>query len=319
MLFLRSLFGQGAMAEVEVKMTSTFEYSDDAFAALEKLHDDMCWIPYDSTELYLVNVEDDDKQVVRTHYGFGSVCPLPLAFRVDCCKKIEKKVWLVKSCVSRKLAYNYLAKHAFESSNHPSMGDLDASFAAAHKCTIVEDRETFQCREDHRQHCSSCAEGHESKKKEENDKRDRSRSRKASDDERRKKENAAFEKDKRDRSLSREAKRDRKREKEAKRNRDAAVPRVGVRSASESSGSAVGPVIKNLGAIVPVAQYEKSMKVSTAELQVLEGCMGHAIDSQTRTVETLNFAARQIEDEKKVFIEAREVIHSLVDRAHARR
>jgi hypothetical protein len=307
------------MAEVKVNMTSTLEYSDDALAALDKLHDDMCWIPYDSTELYIVNEEDDDKQVVRTHYGFGDVCPLPLAFGVDCCKKFEKNVWLVKSCVSRKLAYNYLAKHAFESSNHPSMGVLDASFAAAHHCTIVEERETFQCREDHRKHCYSFAEGKERKKKEENDKRDRSRSRKASADERRKKENADYEQNKRDRSLSREAKRDRKREKEAKRNRDAAVPRVGVRSASESSGSAVGPVIKNLGAIVPVAQYGKSMKVCTADLQVLEGCMGHAIDSQTETVETLNFAARRIEDEKKVFIEANEVIHSLVDHAHARR
>jgi hypothetical protein len=217
------------------------------------------------------------------------------------------------------LAYNYLAKHAFESSNHPSMGDLDASFAAAHQCTIVEERETFQCREDHRKHCYSCAEGKERKKKEENDKRDRSRSRKASDDERRKKENAAYEKNKRVRSLSREAKRDRKRETEAKRNRDAAVLRVGVRSASESSGSAVGLVMNNLGAIVSVAQYEKSMKVSTAELQVLEGCMGHAIDSQKLTVEALHCSARQIEDEKKVFIEAREVIHSLVDRAPARR
>jgi hypothetical protein len=73
--------------------------------------------------------------------------------------------------------------------------------------------------------------------------------------------------------------------------------------------------MKNLGAMIPVAQYEKIVKVSTAELQVLEGCLGHAIDSQKRTVDALHFAARQIEDEKKVFIEAREVIKSLVDRA----
>ena len=159
------------------------------------------------------------------------------------------------------------------------------------------------------------------KKKEEDDKRDRSRSRKASDDERRKKEDAAFVQNKRDRSQSREAKRDReiraqaRKIKETKRDRDAALPRVNAQSASASSGNAAGIVMKNLGAMIPVAQYEKIVKVSTAELQVLEGCLGHAIDSQKRTVDALHFAARQIEDEKKVFIEAREVIKSLVDRA----
>ena len=317
----RSLFGQGAMAKDGVKTTSTYEYSDDDLAALEKLHDDMHWIPYDSTELYMVKEEDDDKRCERMHFGFGTVCPLPLVNGVGCCKIFEKKKWYVKSCVSRKVAFNYLAKHAFESTNHPSYGNIADSFAAAHKCTIIEEPENFDWRQAHRQHCSSFAEGNESKKKEENDKRDRSRSRKASDDERRKKENAAFGKHKRDRSHSREAKREReiravaRQLKERKRDRDAALPRVNVRSASVSSGSAAGLVMKNLGAIVPVAQYEKSVKVSTAELQVLEGCLGRAIDSQKRTVEALHFAARQIEDEKKVFIEAREVIKSLVDRA----
>ena len=315
----RSLFGQGAMAKDGVKTTSTYEYSDDDLAALDKLHDDMHWIPYDSTELYLVKEEDDDKRVERMHFGFGSVCPLPLASSVLCCKRFEKKVWYVKSCVSRKVAFNYLAKHAFESTNHPSYGNIADSFAAAHKCTIIEEPENFDWRQAHRQHCSSYAEGKESKKKEENDKRDRSRSRKASDDERRKKEDAAFVQNKRDRSKSREAKREIRAQarkiKETKRDRDAALPRVNAQSASASSGNAAGIVLKNLGAMIPVAQYEKNVKVSTAELQVLEGCLGHAIDSQKRTVDALHFAARQIEDEKKVFIEAREVIKSLVDRA----
>jgi hypothetical protein len=284
----RSLFGLRAMVEV----STTFEYSDEDLKLLEEHHDDMLWIPYDSTELYLVTIEDDTR-TDRTHYGFGNVCPLGLARGVDCCKKFEKKVWSVKSCVSRKMAYNYLAKHAFDSSNHPTMGDKASSFAAAHQCKIIEEPEPFEWREEHRQHCASYSEGKESKSPGDGDKRDRSRSN------RRKREKADFEKNKRVRSLSRDAKRDK---------RDAVLPRVQVRSLSS------GRVNANLGAIVPAAQYAKSVKVSTAELQVLEGCLGRAIDSQKRTVEALHFAARQIEDEKKIFIEAREVIKNLVDR-----
>jgi hypothetical protein len=315
----RSLFGQGAMAKDGVKTTSTYEYSDDDLAALEKLHDDMQWIPYDSTELYMVKEEDDDKRYERVHFGFGTVCPLPLVNGVGCCKIFEKKKWYVKSCVSRKVAFNYLAKHAFECVNHPSNNNIAESFAAAHKCPIIEEAENFDWRLTHRLHCLKYLEEKEQKKKEEDDKRDRSRSRKASDDERRKKEDAAFVQNKRDRSKSREAKREIRAQarkiKETKRDRDAALPRVNAQSASASSGNAAGIVLKNLGAMIPVAQYEKNVKVSTAELQVLEGCLGHAIDSQKRTVDALHFAARQIEDEKKVFIEAREVIKSLVDRA----
>jgi hypothetical protein len=315
----RSLFGQGAMAKDGGRTTSTYEYSDVDLAALEKLHDDMQWIPYDSTELYMVKEEDDNKRYERVHFGFGTVCPLPLVNGVGCCKIFEKKKWYVKSCVSRKVAFNYLAKHAFECVNHPSCNNVLDSFAAAHKCPIIEEAENFDWRLTHRLHCLKYLEEKEQKKKEEDDKRDRSRSRKASDDERRKKEDAAFVQNKRDRSKSREAKREIRAQarkiKETKRDRDAALPRVNAQSASASSGNAAGIVLKNLGAMIPVAQYEKIVKVSTAELQVLEGCLGHAIDSQKRTVDALHFAARQIEDEKKVFIEAREVIKSLVDRA----
>jgi hypothetical protein len=307
------------MAKDGRRTTSTYEYSEVDLAALEKLHDDMQWIPYDSTELYMVKEEDDNKRE-RVHFGFGPVCPLPLVKDVGCCKIFEKKKWYVKSCVSPKMAFNYLAKHAFECVNHPSNNNIAESFAAAHKCQIIEEPEIYDWRLNHRLHCLKYFEEKEHKKVEEDDKRARSRSRKASDDARRKKENADFAQNKRDRSKSREAKRDTcaqsksRRIKESKRDRDAALPKVIVQSASAASGSAAGIVSKNLGAIIPVAQYEKSVKVSTAELQVLETCLGHAIVSQKRTVGALQFAARQIEDEKKVFIEAREVIKNLMDR-----
>ena len=59
----------------------------------------------------------------------------------------------------------------------------------------------------------------------------------------------------------------------------------------------------------------KTVKVNLEELQTLEGVLGRAIDTHKRTVDNLNFFARQAEDEKKVFVEAKNVIEQLIFKA----
>ena len=59
----------------------------------------------------------------------------------------------------------------------------------------------------------------------------------------------------------------------------------------------------------------QSVRVQLDELQTLEGCLGRAIDSQKRIIESLNFFSRMIQDEKHVFTEARKVLNELIFKA----
>ena len=44
-------------------------------------------------------------------------------------------------------------------------------------------------------------------------------------------------------------------------------------------------------------------------------CLGRAIESQKRTIESLNFFSRMIQDERSVFTEAKQVIAEMIYRA----
>ena len=70
-----------------------------------------------------------------------------------------------------------------------------------------------------------------------------------------------------------------------------------------------------LAPIVPYGDLHRTVEVSTDELKTLGECLARAMDSQKRTIDALNFFSRQIDEERKVFSEARDAIELLVRRA----
>ena len=94
----------------------------------------------------------------------------------------------------------------------------------------------------------------------------------------------------------------------------------------ESRGAAIGAVATSSGsssfsaavvddrAIVarPKAQ---GVRIQLDELECLEDCLGRAIESQKRTIESLNFFSRMIQDERRVFTEAKNVIAEVIFKA----
>ena len=102
--------------------SNSFQLSVDALNELDRMHDNHQFVKYDKVELYLVKPEDDPV-TERIVYGFGSSCPLALAKGVTMCKSFKEKLFCCKSVLSRKMARNYLAKHAFDSDNHPTKND----------------------------------------------------------------------------------------------------------------------------------------------------------------------------------------------------
>ena len=61
-----------------------------------------------------------------------------------------------------------------------------------------------------------------------------------------------------------------------------------------------------------LARKKKYVKVPIEEMQTLEKCLSRSIDSQKRIIDSLEFHTRQCSDERKVFVEARDVIHSMI-------
>ena len=56
----------------------------------------------------------------------------------------------------------------------------------------------------------------------------------------------------------------------------------------------------------------RRVRVQLDELQTLEACLGRAIESQKRTIESLNFFSGMIQDERQVFTEAKTVIAEVI-------
>ena len=61
-----------------------------------------------------------------------------------------------------------------------------------------------------------------------------------------------------------------------------------------------------------VARKSQAVRVQLKELETLEACLGRAIESQKRTIESLNFFSRMIQDERQVFTEAKTVIAEVI-------
>ena len=66
---------------------------------------------------------------------------------------------------------------------------------------------------------------------------------------------------------------------------------------------------------VEVRPNKNTVRVPIAELQTLADCLQRAADTQKRTIDSMNFYARQMEDERKVFTEARDVANQIIIRA----
>ena len=122
--------------------TTSFELSLDDLQALEQRHMNKEFI-LDFNGKFLVD-EGDDTGEERIIFGFGDVCPLALTEGVHECKAFSTKKWKCQSACSLELAYNYLAHHAFTSTNHHPCQDKDKEWAfnSALACAIETHQET---------------------------------------------------------------------------------------------------------------------------------------------------------------------------------
>jgi hypothetical protein len=100
---------------------------------------------------------EDMTDIERYRYHFGNECPLALKDGVTECKSYKHNKDRYVSTRGEHFAQNYLARHAYDSSNHESNGKLIESFEEAERCVVKVDMETWDERERHRRHCESFA------------------------------------------------------------------------------------------------------------------------------------------------------------------
>ena len=138
----------------EMAATNSFRHPDEKLDELEALHEAQQFLNAKETELWVVN-QDDDDGANRMIHNFGDVCPIPLGAGIEVCQAFQK-LYRCRSCVSEKCARNYLARHAYFSSNHAgTLKDKQASFAVANTAVIIYAIETFADRKDVRAHAAA--------------------------------------------------------------------------------------------------------------------------------------------------------------------
>ena len=252
--------------------TTTYSYSPEALAEMEMEHQDEKFLDPDEAELLYVD-EADDTGEDRIVYGWGDVCPIALNDGVNTCKTFRLKHNCCESVVSASMARNYLAKHLFESTHHPSHGDKKASFEAANEEPIVCTVETIEDRLRVRNKVAEYFAWGLNK--------------------------AALAEYKRNHDRDRDRDRRRSRSRSARGNAARGSKGSGKQKKGESGVSA-GPMI---GAALPASSSSRPTTDDTAivrvenrrvrvqldELQTLEACLGRAIESQKRTIESLIF------------------------------
>ena len=139
--------------------TNTFQHSMEDLVRMELMHEDQEFLEADETELLYVD-EQDDTGEDRPRFGFGPYCPIELTHYkgVNMCRSFRIKHNCCRSVVGESMARNYLAKHCFDSSNHPTHLNKEASFRAANSQPIVITMETLADRKLYRSHCNFFAE-----------------------------------------------------------------------------------------------------------------------------------------------------------------
>ena len=268
--------------------TNTFAYSLEDLSALEYTHAVETFMKSDEKELLYVD-EADDTGEDRTVFGWGPCCPIELNDGVRMCKSFKVKHNCCQSVVCESMARNYLAKHLFDSSNHPTHLDKAASFQAANNAPIVMTTETKDDRRSYRNHCNFFAERNKAAAEERKQNRDRHGAHRS------------------------RSPRVAKGSKGGGTQKGESGVAIGALPASSSRSSALSTAVDDDRAVV--VRKSTSVRAQLDELQTLEACLGRAIESQKRTIESLNFFSRMIQDERAVFTEARNVIAELIFKA----
>ena len=245
-------------------------------AYLESATENLDFLDRDATDLFLVSEEDDTFED-RVIYGFGNTCPLELSDSNGQCRSFKEKLYGCRSCISAGVAKNYLAKHAFDSSRHPSCGDEQLAFIMAEAALPVEETETPNDRRVYRRQVALASAS--------SSKRARSRS----PTPRNKSKGFGGGKGK---------------------GRGRAVP---IGRAGPSTPPNPPPGTRFSTELAKREPQKVSVKVD--ELTTLRNCLVLATATQKRTIETLKYSVRQMEDETEVFTQARNVVSDLIFRA----
>ena len=256
-----------------MSLSNTFQYGLMESVAMELRHGYEMFLNADEMELLYVDEEDDTGRD-RPVFGWGPCCPIELNAGVNMCKSFRIKHNCCRSVVSESMARNYLARHCFDSSNHPTHLDKEASFRAANSQPIVMTTETLADRKLYRSHCNFFAE-----------------------------RKAAAEEQERNRDGHRASHRSR-----SPRGNVAIGSKGGGKHKKEKGGDAIGAVAATSSAsssisanVVDdrVARKSQAVRVQLKELETLEARLGRAIESQKRTIESLNVFSRMIQAEAK--------------------
>ena len=316
-------------------MAHPWTITEDALNnAMDKHHREE-WVDFESTEILwepAPGTEDDGED--RLLYHFGDICPLPLwdgAQPHEQCRSYKDKQRYCSSLECEEFARNYLAKHAYESTNHPeTKGNRTASFAAASSAFIQTSHQTASDRQWHRDQ-------HQAKMRQQaNNRKGKGKNAGAPSPPHfpPAQNSAGREQHRRSRSPPRGPREDRPRRHRSERGRSSTVARrepIGAGSGhggrhSDIEGSEENNAIASAVARVQstsraladestalvVRSSRRGVRLQLSELEVLSGCLQRAIDSQKRLCEQLTFFSRQFEDEKKILLEANVAVSSMI-------
>ena len=245
---------------------------------MELRHGYEMFLNADEMELLYVDEEDDTGED-RPVFGWGPSCPIEMNAGVRFCYSFITNHNCCRSVVSESMARNYLARHCFDSSSHPTHLDKEASFRVAKSQPIVMTTETVEDRKSFRSLRDFFAE----------------RKAAAEEQERNRDGHAACYRSRSPRGKS----------------------KGGGKHKKEKGGGAIGAVVATSSASSSIlanvvddrrARKSQAVRVQLKELETLEACLGRAIESQKRTIESLNFFSRMLQDERQVFTEAKTVI-----------
>ena len=274
--------------------SNSFAWSADDIAWFEAMHARREFLASDEVECFVVEPADDTSED-RVIYGFGQQCPLELVDGANVCKTFKEKRYGCKSCVSEAISRNYLAKHAFDSSNHPSCGQRDLAFDAADMVESVQELETMRQRNEYRIQVRGSP---WTATWEWTDDRERSP-----------RGTGKGEKGKGKVKGKSDAGKGNKGKPEKSKGKASKNPPYSEQWQGEESGAWSSSSQEPSGSTaVDVPPIKPMVRVAIEELQALADCLQRAADTQKRTIDSLQHYARQMEDERKVFVEARDVI-----------
>ena len=290
-------------------------------------------------EPYWVDENEDTKEV-RIMYGFGNVCPFSAT-----CKSFKDKKNKCLSAVCADFARNYLAKHCYDSINHPDMmHNKEAAMEKANEVEVIETQETAADREWYRNNVMQAqARKADAKPKarcrtpirrgrRDQPRRGRSRSgrrpsvsssRSAHDGPRRQ-PGPIGEAPRGSSGLRGTAHRDAERgptepslppqvrnyreESEHARDQPGTTGTIRIKSGTSASGSTFDNNQK--GALARVTDSVVPIKVS--DLKTLSQCLERCGDTQKRLLASLTYFQRQFEDERKITEDAKTAIDRMV-------